>query len=208
MPPFLAPRTALPSPAMQVRLGLSRFPKLDARLSHIEVHSDQHTNRHVITSIPVRDYPGAAVYDHEHPLFHQYHAECADQAAKLWREKYGTEIPADDDLDVSWAETLLAGMTPYEGPTELTDAELSVVSRADEFGDFTLDMLWLIVECLGWRPGVPVPEDDQGWISVWAEDEEVRGYLDIVRAVLGMPEVPYGYVPPAVVELQRASPSI
>lgn len=191
------------SPAMRVRLGLKRRPDFDVRHSHIQIYIDSNTGQHVRTCLPRSDFPERAVHYPDHPLYHSYHKAKAEQAASLWFDKYGFEIPTAD-LEVDWPESLSACMTPYDGPTPLTSSELSVISRSSEYGDFTLDMLWLIVECLDWRPGMPVPEDDPGWIAVWAEDEEVCNYLHIVRAVLGMPEVEFGWKPPAVVALEAS----
>lgn len=73
-------------------------------------------------------------------------------------------------------------------------------------------MLWLIVEGLGWRPGKAVPEDDSGWLVVWAEEEECGCYIDIIRDVLGMPETPapthLGWKPPAVAAAYAKSHSL
>jgi hypothetical protein len=188
------------SPALRVRLGLKKGHDFDVRHSHIEICIDSDTGKHVRTCLPVSDFPEGATCNPKHPLYHRYDITRTEQAASLWRHKYGAEIPSE--IDIYWAETLSASTTPYDGLTPLTASEHSVINRASEFGDFTLDMLWLIVECLDWRPGKPVSEEDPGWIAVWAEEQEQGNYLHIVRAVLGMPEVEYGWKPPAVVALE------
>lgn len=187
------------SPAMQVRLGINAPAEFDIRKSHIKIHFELQTGRYVKTVLLQSEYPDNDFRNKP------YSIACRNQAALLWREKYCSELPNENDLEVSWAETLFADSIPYDGKAVLSADELDVVSRAIDFGDFTLDMLWLIVDCLGWRPGKVVREDDPGWISIWAEEEECGGYLAIVRDVLGMPEVSQGWVPPAVQELVNST---
>jgi len=187
------------SPAMEYRLGLEKGRDYDIRHSHIEIHYECVSDRYVRTVLPISDYPDSDLRNK------RYTTAARTQAALLWLEKYGVDIPNEDDIEVYWAETLMAKPALYDGALVLSASELEVVNRAAQLGDFTLDMLWLILELLDWRPGKPVAEDDLGWIAVWAENEEVGGYLDIVRAVLCMPEVSYDWTPPAVASLLNDS---
>lgn len=181
------------TPAMQSRLKLPIPPELDTRRSYILILANWETQQYVKTAQPASLHEGIDAL----PACYQ---AAEEQAKALWRMKYGADMPVDD-VEMAWAETTFAGAIPYDGPTPLREEEQAIVST-DNFGDFTLDMLWLMVEGLGWRPGKPVAEDDPGWLAVWAEEESCGGYLDIVRAVLGMPETPIptysGWKPPAV----------
>lgn len=180
--------------AMQYRQKVIKSPEFDIRQSHIKLIFSP-SGRYIKTALPITEYPDN---DHRNQLFTQ---ALKEQASLRWREKYGTEMPNDGDMEECWAECLMASAIPYDGTASLSQNELEIVRNAEDFGDFTLDMLWLLVEGLGWRPGKPVSEDDPGWIAIWAEEQECCGYLSIIRDVLGMPEVDLAWVPPAVLNM-------
>lgn len=172
------------SPAMKYRNSLDFGPKFDSRRSEIAVYKDWDSGQFVVTVFPklTEDNPG-------HKARFAYY-EAADAKAKsLWLEKYHVDMP--EHVEHQWAETSFADAIPYIGTVQLSKEEAEFLKKARSLGDFTLDMLWLIVEGLGWRPGNPVSEDDLGWLAVWAEHEECGGYYEIVRAVLAMPEPTY-----------------
>ena len=146
--------------AMQYRNALSFPAEYDSRRTDIDIYQNWDTGQFVVASTE-------------------------EQAKAKWLEKYASQIP--DDIECNDAETCSACYIAYTGTVQLTDEENTIVQNAGAYGDFTLDMLWLLVEGLGWRPGKPVPEDDLGWIAVWAEECDGVGYIDIVRDVLGMP---------------------
>lgn len=181
------------TPALAARLALAIPPEFDIRRSHIQIFADWGTGEYVKTVHPADQYEGM-------DSLPQYYRAAEEQAKSLWKLKYGVEMP--EDVEGQWAETTFASAIPHDGPTTLSPDEQAFVARAEEFGDFTLDMLWLIVEGLGWRPSKAVPEDDPGWLVIWAEEEDCGCYLDIIRDVLGMPEPPApiyrGWTPPAV----------
>lgn len=179
-------------PAMLARLELPIPQDFDIRRSHILIFANWETQEYVKTVLSAELYAGLD------SLSACYQA-AEEQAKSLWRVKYGVEMPVED-VDMAWAETTYAGAIPYDGPTPLTVEEQSVVSD-NNFGDFTLDMLWLMVEGLGWKPGKPVSEDDPGWLAIWAEEENCVCYIDIIREVLGMPPSPTyeGWKPSAVI---------
>ena len=182
------------TPAMRARQQLQIPPEFDIRSSHIQIFANWETREYVKTVHPSSQHEGMD------SLPACYRASNT-QAKRLWKEKYGVEMP--DEVEAAWAETTSANAFPHAGPTTLTATEQAVVDKADDFGDFTLDMLWLMVEGLGWKPGKPVAEDDPGWLVIWAEEEECGCYIDIIRAVLGMPEPPvptyHGWKPPVVI---------
>lgn len=182
---------------MKARMALPIPEAFDIRRSHIMLYIDEETGEYVKTVHPASQSFGTD------SLWHAYYRAADEQAKSLWRAKYGADMPEKLENDGAWAESTSANAFPHDGPTKLTPQEQSIVDRAEEFGDFTMDMLWLMVEGLGWRPGKPVPEDDLGWLVIWAEEETCGGSIDIIRAVLGMPEPPMptyrGWKPPAVI---------
>lgn len=150
--------------ATQYRNTLSFAAEYDSRRTDIEVYKNWDTGQFVV-------------------------ATSEQQAQARWQEKYAS--PMSDEVECVNAQTSFASIIPYTGTVQLTAEEAAIVDNAQAYGDFTLDMLWLLVEGLGWRPGNPVPEDHPGWIAVWAEECACVGYIDIVRDVLGMPEENY-----------------
>lgn len=150
--------------AMQYRNALSFSNEYDSRRTDIDIYKNWDTGQFVVASIE-------------------------EQAKVKWFEKYASPLP--DEVECHDAETSSACIIPYTGTVQLTREEKAIVENAGAYGDFSLDMLWLLVEGLGWRPGKPVPEDDIGWIAVWAEECDCVGYIDIVREVLGMPGEDY-----------------
>lgn len=179
------------TPAMKARIALPLPAEFDVRKSDIRIFANWNTRQYVKTVQP----PGAS-----------YRA-ALDQARTLWQAKYGVEMPEEAE-EGDCAETTGACAFPHDGPTILTAEEQALIA-VDQFGDFTLDMLWLMVEGLGWRPGKPVPEDDAGWLAVWAEEEHSGCYIDIIRHVLNMPAVPVDkwdtWKPPAVLSAYKGA---
>ncbi|MBA9859905.1 hypothetical protein [Ralstonia insidiosa] len=187
---------------LSYRMNLSLPVELDCRKSVVEywLEEGEHGCRYVRTSYPIGN---SSMQDPQQPAAERRENDrrAREDAGRKWLEKYGVPMPAE--VEVSSAETMFARNLPYDGPTQLTAAEQLALER--DVGDFTLDMVWLVVEGLGWRPGVPVPEDDDGWVAIWAEDYACACYLDIIRDVLGMSESPWwndrSWVPPAVAKL-------
>lgn len=169
------------SPAMKFRSDLNFGAEFDSRRSEIEVFKDSGSGQFVVTVFPK--------LDSDAPDYKAYNAACLAKAKGMWIEKYGQAMPLH--VEGRWSETWYADAIPYVGTVELNKEETEFLKNANRFGDFTLDMLWLIVEGLGWRPGKPVSEEDRGWLAIWAEEEECVGYYAIVRAALAMPEPTY-----------------
>ncbi|WP_175011273.1 hypothetical protein [Burkholderia lata] len=202
---MLDPRNLFHAELLSYRMNLPLPAELDVRKSVVEywVSEDpiEGFSHRVRTSFPIGNYYNFA------PEFNaerrEREAESRDDAQRKWREKYNHSMP--EDVEVQAAESSFAPCFPYDGPTQLSSDEAASLAELTDSGDFTLDMLWLIVEGLGWRPGVPVSEDDEGWIAIWAEDYECASYLEIVRHVLGMPGSPmledHSWVPPAVARM-------
>jgi hypothetical protein len=73
----------------------------------------------------------------------------------LWQEKYN-EVIDPGCLDGIWAENLNASLIPYDGPTSLTDEEQAIIGAfmKDSMVDLTMEMLYFMIEGLGWRPGM------------------------------------------------------
>ena len=174
------------TPAMRYRIALSFPAEYDVRRSELAVFKDWDSGRFVVTAHPKRK--GMETRAWRRFLFAYYRA-AKTRAKSLWREKYRSGMP--NHVEFQWAETCFASAIPYTGRVVLTGEERQLVADAEQYGDFTLDMLWLLVEGLGWRPGKPVPEDDPGWLAVWAEEEHCIGYYETVRRFLGMSEPPY-----------------
>lgn len=139
--------------AMQYRNALSFPAEYDSRRTDIDIYGNWDTDLFVVASTE-------------------------KQAKDKWLEKYGSVMP--DEIECNDAETSSAGNIAYTGTVQLTDEEKFIVRNAAAYGDFTLDMLWLLVEGLGWRPGNPVAEDDIGWIAVWAEQCGLKNVTALV----------------------------
>lgn len=186
---------------MEYRNKLPFAAEFDVRRSEIAVFKDWDSGQFVVTV-----HPKLTGDDPKHKALFAYYAAAEAKARSMWREKYGLAMP--EHVEFQWAETCFADAIPYTGAVQLTPEEATFLQTAKSLGDFTLDMLWLLVEGLGWRPGKPVSEDDPGWLAVWAEDEECGSYYEIVRAALAMPEPTYiGYQAemPAAVRVAYAS---
>jgi hypothetical protein len=168
------------TPAMKYRMSLPFAEQFDTRRSEIAVFKDWSSDSFVITAHPKL----MRIADKDNKNLFAYFAKAEADAKNKWFEKYGISMP--ENVEFSWASSCFAGVIPYVGAVKLLSNEIAFVRNSRHIGDFTLDMLWLIVEGIGWRPGVPVSEDDTGWLAVWAEEEECGGYYEIVRAALGM----------------------
>lgn len=173
------------SKAMEYRLSLPLPPNLDTRKSNIQVYTDPDDGNFVITVAPLVAQP-----DPDNKALFAYYRHSDEMARSLWLQKYGKPMP--EHVDGSWVEVMFAWSIPYVGGQKLTDSELQFIQDLRGIGDFTLDMLWLMVDGLGWRPGKPVSEDDPGWIAIWAEEEKCACYHHLMRQALDMPEVPIG----------------
>lgn len=180
------------APALAYRMNVALSPDIDTRKSDIFVYSDLQSGRCVKTVHP---------YD-ENKNYEAFYKASEEVAERLWMERFGVIIPWDT-VDGGWAANMKADYLLGLGSTLLADQEIAVLKMVGAVSDLTLDMRWLVIEGLGWRPGVPVPENDLGWIALWAEEQTCGGYIAIVRDLLGMPEMPFDWVPPAVVALSQ-----
>lgn len=153
--------------------------EFDVRQSDICLFADWETNRFVKLVYP------KPVSNHDPVLYGRMH----DDAQRLWQEKYGTPLP-QEDVECCPVEVVSASGIPHDGPTALTNEEWKVVETLAGCCDFTLDMLWFVVEGLQWRPGQPVSETDPLWQRVFELEEFAgAGSTEIVRALLGMPRL-------------------
>lgn len=177
------------SPAMLARLALKMPAEFDVRQSTIWIYLERGTGRYVKVVLPRLRVVNAETMG-------RLNEQASGQARDLWCEKYGTPFP-ETGVDGDWSEFVLADEIPHEGPTRLTEAEWAHVQRAARQAALTVDILWLLVEGLGWRPGQPVADNDRGWLSVWAEEEESPGVMESVRELLCLPRR-YDWIPPAV----------
>lgn len=187
---------ALDREILAYRLGLDFPAEFDVRRSLLQVFVDPQTRRYVKTVHPRGDELSGNPAANE--SLHRYYRAAILSAADLWRAKYGEDMP--ESAEGRWADSSPANAIPYDGRTRLSDAQWGIVERLAEY--FTLTKLWFLVEGLGWKPGEPVPEEDEKWIAVWAEERDCVGYLHSFRVILGMPGTPYfrdrHRVPPAV----------
>lgn len=121
------------------------------------------------------------------------------EAQKMWLEKYGEDMP--EDVVGAPVETLLAAFVPYPGPTPLEITEVEFLAEVKRFcqstnawggwqKNLTLDLVLLMREGLGWRLGRAVPDDDPGWLAIWAEEEEDTWTMDVIREAFGMTQLP------------------
>lgn len=164
------------TPAMRYRMDL-KFDRLDSRKSDICFACTDDLRQCIFVSIPVVDKPGDWT-------------RMQVTADKAWQERFGCPLP--DDVELSAIETQSASSAlwlPETGMRKLSNAEVKVMQEVCDRGNgFTLDMLWLLVEGLGWTLGRPVPQTDPGWLAVWAEEEHCGSYMAVVRHALGMDE--------------------
>lgn len=185
------------SPAMLSRLALKMPAEFDARQRTIWIYIERTTGRFVKVVLPQMRVVNAGTLQ-------RIHRRAGGQARYLWLEKYGTPFP-ETGVDGDWTEFVLADEIPHEGPTRLTEAEWAHVQRASRQAALTVDILWLLVEGLGWRPGKPVSDDDRGWLSVWAEEEASPGVMESVRELLCLPRR-YDWTPMAVIRAYTTRP--
>lgn len=185
------------SPAMLSRLALKMPAEFDVRQRTIWIYLERPTGRFVKVVLPQMRVVNAETLQ-------RTHRRAAGQARYLWLEKYGTPFP-ETRVDGDWTEFVLADEIAHEGPTRLTEAEWAHVQRASRQAALTVDILWLLVEGLGWRPGQPVADTDRGWLSVWAEEEESPGVMESVRELLCLPRR-YDWIPAAVMGAYATPP--
>ncbi len=183
------------TPSMRHRLSLD-FPLFDIRKSIIRIFWDFDVpgvvgNRFVVVR-KVLTPEEITSFDDDNDAYWQYRNGVATEvflkaaAREAWLAKYGEAIPECALEDWRDPETTLAScLLPYDGTVSLTEEESRAIAAVD--GDLTMDMVWLVIEGLGWRPGKPVPLDDPGWRAIWAEEEECCMYIHIVRELLSMP---------------------
>lgn len=72
---------------------------------------------------------------------------------------------------------------------KLTEAEKKHIQYCANRSDFTMDMLYLLLDGLKWRPLVPIDESHPGWTTIVTRGNFDCLYLAIVRDFLGMPEL-------------------
>lgn len=112
------------------------------------------------------------------------------KAQKQWKQKYKESIGIKN-LEYIPAEVFGAGNIPYDGPTELSTAEQEAMRIISNNGtDLTMDMVYLMVERLGWRPGMlkqgVIPTQEQVHeLYQWPErNEDPDGWLEIAFYLL------------------------
>ena len=186
------------TPSMRYRLSLD-FPRFDVRKSIVRIFCEVDPPGMVIAErlrfVVARKkltQEELTRFDADWKAYWQYRNGEAievflkESARNAWQAKYGELIP-DSALE-NWRDpetTLASCLLPYDGTVPLTKEESSAI--AADHGDLTMDMVWLVIEGLGWRPGKPAPLDDPGWRAIWAEEEECCMYIHIIRELLGMP---------------------
>jgi hypothetical protein len=132
-----------------------------------------------------------------HDNTEEFYISLLHEASVKWKVKYGEELPEEAATSYE-VEQVSASSLPYDGKATLTEHEQKLLRDSCNIGDFTIDMAWLMIDGLGWRPGSPVEETDPGWLFIWHEEQRCGAYMDITRAVLNMPEKPIGWKPPVV----------
>ena len=110
-----------------------------------------------------------------------------NQAKEMWLKKYNEPMP--ESIYCLPAEVLSANCRVYDGEMVLTEAEKEHIYLCAYESDFTMDMLYLLLDGLKWRPLVPVDESDDGWLTIMIRGDFDCLYLAIVRSFLGMPEL-------------------
>lgn len=161
------------TPAMKYRMSLT-FDRLDSR--KYAIWFAYSGAQQLLVGLPVdEDWNQSALED-------------------AWRVSFGSELPADVELiPIETLSAAVASTLPESGMRKLSDAEIAVIHAVcDDGDDFTVDMLWLLVEGLGWTIGQPVPYSDPGWLAVWAEEERCGSYMAIVCKALCMDEPEWG----------------
>jgi len=183
------------TPSMQYRLSLD-FPHFDIRKSIIRIFRDPDApdmdGKRFVVVRKVLTPEEIVRFDADNDAYWQYRNGEATEAflkaaaRDAWQTKYGEPIPECALEEERDPETTMAScLLPYDGTVSLTEEESHAIAAVD--GDLTMDMVWLVVEGLGWRPGKPVPLDDPGWRAIWAEEEECCMYIHIIRELMGMP---------------------
>lgn len=177
--------TERPTPAMVYRMHIPFPSELDSRRSTVLLYGPEQGEKDCFVMVS-----GPLGIDCD---------KLDGEAQKMWLEKYGEDMPKD--VVGTPVETLLAAFAPYPGPTPLEDSEIDFLAQAKRFcqstnawdgwqKNLTLDLVLLMREGLGWRLGRSVPEDDPGWLAIWAEEEEDRWTMDVIRDAYGLPQLP------------------
>ena len=175
--------------AMRARRALAMPPGFDVRQRALFVFQHSGTGRFVRVGLrPLL----AATREAERMLAKR----AFERAAHTWQTKYGEPFP-ETAFIIDRAECVLAHEIDHEGASTLSANESAWVRQMAGPTVMTLDIFWLLLEGLGWRPGHPVREDDPGWLAVWAEEECTPGVIGSVRAFQAMPRAAH-WVPPAV----------
>ena len=110
------------------------------------------------------------------------------EARRLWLDRFKEPMP--EHVNAYPAETLSARSKWYEGSRKLTPQEIEFLDNLEGF-DFTMDMLWLVVEKCGWYIGQPVSLKDPKWELVRPWDDECVSYGECVLGGLNMGSVGY-----------------
>ncbi len=118
--------------------------------------------------------------------YDMYDLSIENEAKEKWIKKYN--VPMPDDVYSLPAEVLSANCRVYDGEMVLTDVEKNHIRYCANNGDFTMEMLYLVLDGLKWRPLVPVDESDPGWLTIMERGDFDCIYLAIIRGFLGMPE--------------------
>lgn len=182
------------TPAMRYRMGLN-FDRLDSRKSYIGFAYSDDLKQGVFVSTP-RFEPGGEYQEH-------WLARLSQKVDEAWRERYGCALP--DEIGIDHIETIFAKAIrwmPETGLRKLSEDEAEITREVCNTGnDFTLDMLFLLVEGLGWTLGKPVPFNDPGWLAIWAEEEDCGGYMAVICNVLRMDYPEYDGIFPVMPEV-------
>lgn len=127
-----------------------------------------HKDEEIVFIFDYRDLRNKSVQDKfikvlakSHPVIAQIEKESSvddwvyELGAQFWFEKYNETIDPDH-LEAIWAENLSAGTIDYDGETKITADEQAIIRAflKDPIVDLTMEMLYVMIEGVGWRPGM------------------------------------------------------
>ncbi len=161
--------------ALEFRMEVGLPREIDTLKSDIWVYYER-TTRRCVTSVHQKG---------EIDMFAPYPKARIELVEHKWVEQFGTPI-LWEGMEGDWAWRCNAGAFLQLGVSTLSDDEVFVLKDVCSRFAFGLDMRWLAIEGLGWRPGKPVNEHDEGWIAIWAEDRGSGWLRQPVLNLLGM----------------------
>lgn len=167
---------------MGSRVTLPLPATFDTRQCSILIYEDALTQRFVRVPMPMLNYSSRCCAN----TVGDFYVRAHEEAERHWGVKYaGSPLPCT--ADAHWCERTIALPHLCCPELSLSSAEIAQLQQNARTANFTLELLYIVKLGLSWNLGEPVPEDHEGWASIWAEEYDQPGALRATRLMLGMP---------------------